>query len=577
MAGGSIPHFQNDAGHRGDRHRRQGIHVRRRQPALRPSACLPRHGRRQREGLPLLLDALSLYARAEGDRNAPGRLPLPRPGGLTARTSADGRHGASRQIIIAGGGIAGLTAALAFARARLSGAALRARPTARRDRRRPPAFAQRHAHPATELGVARRRCASVAVRPDAVVLRDAREPAATGARTARRFRRTALGRALSRRASRRPAKRAARARRASEPEIQLVTGAAVRDFALHARRRHRFDRSRRQDRRSDGPLLVGADGVWSEPARAGRRQGKSRFSGQHRLARDRARPKAGRQLARRDRAAQRVTAFLHPAFHLIVYPLRGGDASTSSPSPQASAWARAGRARPTPQLLEALQRRGAPATAGSWSRRSASWTVWPIHTVAFDGPWTLGGGVRADRRRRPRDDAVCGARRGDGDRGRRDAGRHRRRLGRERCRSAGSLGGGAAAARSSRVVRRGALNRFAWHASGPVALARNLFLRTRSPERLAADLDWLYGWRSAGELAGSVVRVLKRIDQRLRQRVPPAGPAGPPRAGRGRPGVAADERGERAVRLEEACRTRRSRCPRDRIGAPLGLGKARAR
>jgi salicylate hydroxylase len=49
--------------------------------------------------------------------------------------------------------------------------------------------------------------------------------------------------------------------------------------------------------------------------------------------------------------------------------------------------------------------------------------------------------------------------------------------------------------RVARVVRRGTLNRFAWHASGPVALARDLFLRTRSPEKLATDLDWLYGWR----------------------------------------------------------------------------------
>jgi salicylate hydroxylase len=48
--------------------------------------------------------------------------------------------------------------------------------------------------------------------------------------------------------------------------------------------------------------------------------------------------------------------------------------------------------------------------------------------------------------------------------------------------------------RVEKVARRGAFNRFAWHASGPVALARNLVLKTRSPEKLAADLDWLYGW-----------------------------------------------------------------------------------
>ena len=45
---------------------------------------------------------------------------------------------------------------------------------------------------------------------------------------------------------------------------------------------------------------------------------------------------------------------------------------------------------------------------------------------------------------------------------------------------------------------RGALNHLAWHAAGPVALARNLFLKLRSPDSLAADLDWLYGWTPPG-------------------------------------------------------------------------------
>ncbi|MFC6490124.1 salicylate hydroxylase, partial [Nitratireductor sp. GCM10026969] len=48
--------------------------------------------------------------------------------------------------------------------------------------------------------------------------------------------------------------------------------------------------------------------------------------------------------------------------------------------------------------------------------------------------------------------------------------------------------------RIRRVARRGAFHRFVWHAGGPVALARNLALRLRSPERLAADMDWLYGY-----------------------------------------------------------------------------------
>jgi salicylate hydroxylase len=48
--------------------------------------------------------------------------------------------------------------------------------------------------------------------------------------------------------------------------------------------------------------------------------------------------------------------------------------------------------------------------------------------------------------------------------------------------------------RVERVLKRGALNRLAWHAWGPVALARNVVLATRPADKLAADLDWLYGW-----------------------------------------------------------------------------------
>ncbi|QND52599.1 NAD(P)-binding protein [Phyllobacterium sp. 628] len=44
------------------------------------------------------------------------------------------------------------------------------------------------------------------------------------------------------------------------------------------------------------------------------------------------------------------------------------------------------------------------------------------------------------------------------------------------------------------VVRRGALNHLAYHARGPVALARNLLLRNRPAEKFIAGFDWLYGF-----------------------------------------------------------------------------------
>ncbi len=48
--------------------------------------------------------------------------------------------------------------------------------------------------------------------------------------------------------------------------------------------------------------------------------------------------------------------------------------------------------------------------------------------------------------------------------------------------------------RIRRVARRGAFNHFAWHAAGPVAMARNAVLRFRPSTSLMADFDWLYGW-----------------------------------------------------------------------------------
>ncbi|MDO1585126.1 FAD-dependent monooxygenase [Rhizobium oryzicola] len=49
-------------------------------------------------------------------------------------------------------------------------------------------------------------------------------------------------------------------------------------------------------------------------------------------------------------------------------------------------------------------------------------------------------------------------------------------------------------ARAQKVKARGSFNRFAYHATGPVRVARDIVLKLRSPSSLAADLDWLYGY-----------------------------------------------------------------------------------
>nr|WP_323131269.1 FAD-dependent monooxygenase [Sinorhizobium medicae] len=49
-------------------------------------------------------------------------------------------------------------------------------------------------------------------------------------------------------------------------------------------------------------------------------------------------------------------------------------------------------------------------------------------------------------------------------------------------------------ARIGRVRKRAAFNSFAYHAAGPVRIARDFILASRKPEALAADFDWLFGY-----------------------------------------------------------------------------------
>lgn len=53
-------------------------------------------------------------------------------------------------------------------------------------------------------------------------------------------------------------------------------------------------------------------------------------------------------------------------------------------------------------------------------------------------------------------------------------------------------------ARAARVRSRGAFNKFAYHARGPIRVGRDMVLSLRSPQSLAKDLDWLYGYHAKG-------------------------------------------------------------------------------
>ncbi len=56
--------------------------------------------------------------------------------------------------------------------------------------------------------------------------------------------------------------------------------------------------------------------------------------------------------------------------------------------------------------------------------------------------------------------------------------------------------------RIAAVARRGALNHLAYHAKGPIALARNIVLRKRPVDKFVKGFDWLYGFDAGKHMEG---------------------------------------------------------------------------
>ncbi|UVK37595.1 FAD-dependent monooxygenase [Mesorhizobium sp. AR10] len=398
----------------------------------------------------------------------------------------------SRQVVIAGAGVAGLTAALAFAkrghpvklfeqaqRLEAAGAGIQLSPNATRLLR--------------QLCVLDR-LLPAAVRPEAVVLKDAG--------TLRELARVPLGQAAETRwqapylvAHRADLQSALMARTAEQPQIELVTGASVGSVATGPHGVTATAEIAGKIVTAEGFILIGADGVWSAIRALGRLSTRSRFCGE--LAWRATIPAdstAGTAFAAAG-AANCVTTFLHPGFHMVAYPVSKGAAFNLAAFTKGESIAEGWSGNADTKILAGAMRGTAPALA-RLVEDAGRWTAWPIHTVDQKQPWTSPAGIAliGDAAHAMTPFAAQGAAMAIED--------------------AVTLAGAIAASpadtaralaaweqgrrpRVAKVARRGAVNRLAWHASGPVAIARNLFLTMRSPEKLAADLDWLYGWEPA--------------------------------------------------------------------------------
>lgn len=232
-------------------------------------------------------------------------------------------------------------------------------------------------------------------------------------------------------------------------------------------------------------LVVGADGVWSKIRKRIEGAGKAGFSGNV----------AWRFTLSETEApaffdATKVSAFLGGGSHLVVYPLQRARsfnvvAIASGADPGKSWDSTLPRQISHQRLIEAFS--GWHPQIIDLLRQAVEPTVWPLYQVN-DGAWHQGEDIIliGDAAHAMMPFAAQGAAMAIED-----------AFELASFVTAGKPLSAFADHRKTRIARvrsRGAFNRFAYHARGPVRLGRDLVLSLRRPESLAADFDWLYGY-----------------------------------------------------------------------------------
>lgn len=258
--------------------------------------------------------------------------------------------------------------------------------------------------------------------------------------------------------------------------------------ALHLGTRFQSDLPRGR-RMAD--VIIGADGVWSRIRQTISGAPAPQFSGNVAFRFTIAETEAPSFL---DRAS--VSALLGSSAHMVCYPLKeiGGfnvvAITAGNIAPQA--W----QGQPTQAQQELLQsrfRRWHPAIAGLLAGRHDI-TFWPLFETT-PGKWQDGDKtvLIGDAAHAMMPFAAQGAAMAI-----EDAFELAAFVATRPVAAAIALFERHRTPRIARLRQRGAFNHFAYHASGPIRLGRDIVLSLKPPQSLAADLDWIYGYRSIG-------------------------------------------------------------------------------
>ncbi|TDW34862.1 salicylate hydroxylase [Rhizobium azibense] len=234
-------------------------------------------------------------------------------------------------------------------------------------------------------------------------------------------------------------------------------------------------------------VIIGADGVWSKLRQSIKGSPSSHFSGDIAYRFTIAGNSAPSFLDRVN-----VSAFLGPSAHLVCYPLKEAGSLNLVAITAGNAAPQDWRNDPTEQQLKQLSIRFSGWSADIKSLfGEARMTFWPLYE-ATEGNWQNGSDtvLIGDAAHAMTPFAAQGAAMAI-----EDAYELAALLAAHPVKEALLRFEQQRAPRVAKIRKRGAFNRFAYHARGPVRIGRDIVLLLKAPQSLAADLDWVYGYR----------------------------------------------------------------------------------
>ena len=276
------------------------------------------------------------------------------------------------------------------------------------------------------------------------------------------------------------------------PDVELRLGCQFEDVTKHARGLTIVQRQGLTRHQDVASALIGADGIWSSVRHHLFPDVQPQFSGLIAW-----RGTLAATALPREHTAPRVQLWMGPNAHLVAYPISAGR-QINVVAIVAGTWNRPGWTAPgeTNEIKAFFASASWPATARMLASAVDEWKRWALFTVPEDGEWhegqiallgdaahamlpfaAQGAGMAIE------DAAVLAKCLADGGHDAAGVAAALKKYARQR------------RGRVARVQRLAARQGRIYHMSGPMAAARDLFVRVMGGKRMLSRQDWIYDWR----------------------------------------------------------------------------------